>query len=131
MLTFLILTITVVPCSGSDVGDFGPWSGMTPDELSTSERGSWGAEAAIFCLRVFSDYISPVDGDRCGMCPTCASYSIQAIRKHGFVIGTIMMADRLMHEIDEVETALVFVNHGAGRFYDPVEANDFWWFKNK
>ena len=131
LLTFLILAVTVVPCAGSGGDDFGPWSDMTPGVHSAAGRGSWGAEAAIFCLQVFSEYISPVDGDRCRMYPTCASYSVQAYRKHGFVIGTIMTADRLMHESEETETAPLIIKHGAGRFHDPVEANDFWWYKEK
>ncbi len=131
LLTFLILAVTIVPCAGSERGDFGPWSDMPPDVYSASGRGSWGAEAAIFCLRMFSEYISPVDGNRCQMYPTCASYSAQASRKHGFVIGTIMTADRLMHESEEVETAPLIIKHGVGRFHDPVDANDFWWYKNK
>lgn len=67
LLTFLILALTVVPCAGSDGDDFGPWSYMMPVAHSASGRESWGAEAAIFCLRMFSEYISPVDGDRCTM----------------------------------------------------------------
>ncbi|MBW2599228.1 MAG: membrane protein insertion efficiency factor YidD, partial [Deltaproteobacteria bacterium] len=66
-------------------------SNLHQHDISLSSRiVMWG-------LNFFSEYISKVDGDRCAMYPTCASYSRQAVRKHGFFMGITMTADRLIH----------------------------------
>jgi len=76
----------------------------------------------------YKKYISPVDGSNCPCYPSCSQYSLNAIRKHGALIGLIMTADRLMHEYDEIRIApLIKVNHSR-QVYDPVENNDFWWY---
>jgi hypothetical protein len=68
-----------------------------------------------------------VDGDRCPCHPTCSRYSVDAIRKHGVVMGVILTADRLMHEGDEIRQVPVVKVYDSYRYYDPVENNDFWW----
>lgn len=83
----------------------------------------------VVTIKVFQKYISPVDGDRCYMYPTCSAYGVDAFRKHGSVMGFILTADRLMHETDEPSYAPVIVKHGHYRYYDPVGNNDFWWDK--
>lgn len=70
-----------------------------------------------------------MDGDRCPMYPTCSQYSLLAMHKHGPFIGIIMTADRLMHEADERDFAPARKVGNRYRFIDPVENNDFWWYK--
>ena len=112
---------------------FEPWEfGDRPASHSrlVHEQGSVSltARMALKGLNFFSEYISKVDGDRCPMYPTCASYSRQVFKKHGFFVGIVMTADRLIHENTEMELApLVKVGDGV-RFYDPVSENDFWWY---
>ncbi|MEW6614123.1 MAG: membrane protein insertion efficiency factor YidD [Thermodesulfobacteriota bacterium] len=77
-------------------------------------------------IKFFQNVISPVDGDRCPMYPACSDYSIQALRKHGPFLGFVMIADRLMHERDEMTSASTVIVNGIRRYYDPVENNDFW-----
>ena len=79
-------------------------------------------------IRVIYKSVSSVDGDRCQMSPTCTQYSIQAIEKHGFFVGLIMTADRLIHENNEMDMAPLVRSGSAYRFYDPVGSNDFWWY---
>ena len=81
-------------------------------------------------IRIFQKYISPVDGDRCPCYPTCSQYSVDAIRKHGVLVGTVMTFDRLIHESDEIRRVPAIKVFGSYRYYDPVENNDFWWGKN-
>ena len=57
----------------------------------------------------------------------CSAYSLQAIEMHGFFMGVLMTADRLIHEMDETALAPVVMVQGKARFSDPVHANDFWW----
>ncbi len=82
-------------------------------------------------IKIFRNYISPVDGDRCPMIPTCSEYAVQAVMKHGFFIGAMMTVDRLMHEGDEARYApAVRIGDRVG-FHDPVSDNDFWFDKDK
>jgi hypothetical protein len=81
-------------------------------------------------LSVYRDHISAVDGDRCPSYPTCSSYSVQAFKKHGFVMGWLMTVDRLIHEgSEEAAISPRILSDGELRIYDPVENNDFWWHR--
>jgi len=80
-------------------------------------------------VRFFQTFISPVDGDRCSMYPTCSAYSREAIKKYGAIKGFVMTADRLIHEMDE-QRFVAFIRKGNSlRYYDPPENNDFWAIK--
>ena len=131
IFAWIILATTV----GWGAGDpFEPWKfGDRPASHSTvqDEKGSVSlpARIALGGLNFFSEYISQVDGDRCPMYPTCASYSRQVIKKHGFFMGVVMTADRLIHENTEMQYApLVKVGSGI-RYSDPVSENDYWWYR--
>jgi len=80
-------------------------------------------------IKFFQIYISPVDGDRCPSYPTCSQYAIEAIRKHGALVGMVMGFGRLIHESDEIQRAPKIWINNSYRCYDPVENNDFWWYK--
>jgi len=89
---------------------------------------SIAATPFIWMLKFYQNFISPLDGDRCPMYPTCSRYSVLAIRKHGPVIGIMMTADRLIHESDERKYARMARIGDHFRYLDPVENNDFWWY---
>lgn len=78
-------------------------------------------------LRFFQQVISPVDGARSQMYPTGSAYAREAIKKHGALLGTLLTAERLMHEGNEAQVAASIRKYGLWRVYDPVEANDWWW----
>ncbi|MDP2645858.1 MAG: membrane protein insertion efficiency factor YidD [Desulfobacterales bacterium] len=108
-LVFLFLTVLLLPGSVA----YGQESESSP---------------ALFSLSLFRKYISPVDGSRCPMYPTDSKYSMEVFKKHGFAIGLMMTADRLMR-CGRDETRLspkVWVDN-ENRTYDPVSNNDFWW----
>ncbi|MEN6463802.1 MAG: membrane protein insertion efficiency factor YidD [Syntrophaceae bacterium] len=89
---------------------------------------SAGARALSWGVRFYRETISQVDGERCKMYPSCSAYSLEAIKKHGFFLGYVMTADRLIHESNEMDDATkIKLKNGQERYYDPVEANDFWW----
>ncbi len=75
----------------------------------------------------FRDCISKVDGDRCSSLPSCSSYSVNAFKKHGIVVGWLMTVDRLIHEGDEGSVSPQVYYKGRLWNLDPVENNDFWW----
>ena len=83
-------------------------------------------------VRFYQEHISQVDGDRCPMAPSCSSYARQAIDKHGIVIGWVMACDRLVRcGRCEVKLSPKVMIKGREYVYDPVSANDFWWFKKE
>lgn len=136
MRNFLFLAIMIIltaaPAGAQD--SFTPWDfnsgaaaararGAGPDEMSA------GGKALSWCVRFYRETISRVDGERCMMFPSCSAYSLEAIRKHGFFVGYIMTADRLIHESNEMDySPTIMLKNGKERYYDPVAANDFWWY---
>ncbi len=84
---------------------------------------------------VFSFYkkhISPVDGNRCPMYPSCSSYASMAVERHGVVIGWIMACDRIIRcGRDEAKISKKIIKNHEASIYDPLDANDFWWFEKK
>lgn len=85
----------------------------------------------VWLVSIFSEHISAVDGDRCPSEPTCSSFSVQAFKKHGLVMGWLMTVDRLIHEGDEWTVSPVKNRSGKGKIIDPIDNNDFWWYPDK
>lgn len=90
-------------------------------------RPANSSSPVMHVLDIYKKYISKVDGDRCPMYPSCATYSRQAFQKHGLFMGWIMTSDRLLRcGRDEVRHApKVWVNDQK-LSYDPLTNNDFW-----
>ena len=78
-------------------------------------------------IRFFQNYLSGADGDRCPMTPSCSSYAIQAVRRHGAVKGWIMACDRLMRcGHDELRRSPSIGTASGIRCLDPIDNNDLW-----
>jgi putative component of membrane protein insertase Oxa1/YidC/SpoIIIJ protein YidD len=110
-----------------------PFDVVDAEEIHTGKVQKEGNDTnvGVFLASFFSKHISAVDGDRCPSAPTCSSYSVQAFRKHGLVMGWLMTVDRLIHEGDEWHFSPVEERGGKGKIIDPVENNDYWWRNNK
>ncbi len=81
----------------------------------------------LYPFKLYRDYISSADGDRCPMYPTCSQYCMDAIKKHGPLTGWIMCSDRLMRcGRDETNLSTPVWINGEKHNYDPVSNNDFW-----
>jgi len=111
-------------------------SGMAFDDQKSGGHNTAGTERRAgfsfggWLVSIYRDHISAVDADRCPSLPSCSSYSIKAIKKHGFVIGWMMTVDRLIHEgSEEAVVSPVVFSKGKWKIYDPVKNNDFWWYK--
>ena len=50
----------------------------------------------LFIIGVYRKIISPLIPPRCKYYPTCSTYAVQAIEKHGAVKGTLLAAWRLL-----------------------------------
>ena len=46
------------------------------------------ATFVILFVRVYQLTLSPLLGDRCRFYPSCSRYMIEAVKKHGCVVGT-------------------------------------------
>jgi hypothetical protein len=136
-----ILVLILVFAQTAHAEPWGPWSKSSdaPVILSPSDREPIrdkseqpahpvAATPFLWLLTFYQKVIGPVNSGRCPMYPTCSQYSVQAIRKHGPIVGIVMTADRLIHERDEQEYAPLIKVGSRYRFDDPVRNNDFWWF---
>jgi putative component of membrane protein insertase Oxa1/YidC/SpoIIIJ protein YidD len=103
--------------------------GVKPENLNVANSDKEKQDdTLIFPIRLYSKYISSVDGDRCPSYPTCSRYCSEAIKKHGAFLGWIMCSDRLMRDgRDETKLSAPVWVDGKKRTYDPVGNNDFWW----
>ena len=78
-------------------------------------------------IRLFQKYLSAADGHRCPMTPSCSSYAVEAMRRHGALKGWIMASDRLMRcGRDELKRSPSILTPNGIRCQDPVERNDIW-----
>jgi len=50
----------------------------------------------ILLLKIYKATLSKLLGKKCIYTPTCSVYSMEAYRRHGFFVGTIMTAERLL-----------------------------------
>ncbi len=83
-----------------------------------------------FLFDFYQKHISPADGQRCQMYPSCSAYSSRSFKKHGLILGWIMTCDRLVRcGRDETKISQKIIIKGRKYSYDPVAANDFWWEK--
>lgn len=105
--------------------NWGPWE-VSEQTQKTDTADSANNSVLQTAIQLFQKYISPVDGQRCAMYPTCSAYSLQAIDKHGPVMGVFLTVDRLYHEGDLIEQQQPINKWGYIRFYDPLENNDWW-----
>ncbi len=79
-------------------------------------------------ITLYQKYISPIDGNRCPMHPSCSAYCSQAMGKHGFFMGWIMTCDRLLRcGRDELKLSPRMRIGNEVYSSDPVNSNDFWW----
>ena len=85
-----------------------------------------------FFIQFYQNHISAVDGNRCPMTPSCSSYAASSVKQHGPILGWIMACDRLVRcGRNEMDLSPVRRINGTDYTYDPVDANDFWWFNKK
>ncbi|MFP3870584.1 MAG: membrane protein insertion efficiency factor YidD [Syntrophobacteria bacterium] len=130
-----VFSFPSLPARAADDPLQGPWEqapGRTWEQRRQGGQDSPSVASGFFCslLGFFQRVISPVDGSRCPSYPTCSNYSMQAYKKHGALLGTLMTLDRLIHEASEARFAPMIEVNGVQRIYDPLAANEFWKTEN-
>jgi len=126
-LVFVFVLLAMIPGQSTAADQMkGPFS-QAGKEDSVADRPTstvkWIGKGAI---QLYSKYVSPADGPRSPSYPTSTAYGIKAIERHGFWIGILLIADRLIHEAD-VHRGPRIELYGISRYDDPVESNTFWW----
>ena len=102
-----------------------------PSPAPPSGKPSLPARAIDASVRFYQRRISPLDGPRCLLYPTCSAYSRECLRRHGFLMGLLMTIDRLLQEGEVLARAPRIRVYGYERGFDPVEAEDFWWSRRR
>ncbi len=122
-LLMTVLLLSAIWPATSRGADWGPWEVPKKSQAAPDANDPGALQQAV---RLFQKHISPVDGPRCPMYPTCSAYSLQALHKHGPAFGVFLTVDRLYREGDPHERQQPIEKWGFVRFYDPLENNDFW-----
>lgn len=84
------------------------------------------SEPAAFAGDFYAQMIGELDGRSCPSWPVCSLYGRQAVDRHGLLVGSWLMLDRLIHEVDDVRRGPWIRWAGESRLYDPLQRNDFW-----
>lgn len=129
VLIMLFLCCNACPPIAFPAQQWGPWQVPTQKHDHSRRDRSQGLLGTTIGL--FQKYISPIDGARCNMYPTCSAYARQAVNQYGPLLGTFIFVDRLYHEGDTVEHQRPIIKYGYIRYYDPLESNTFWWDKKQ
>ncbi|MBI1803345.1 MAG: membrane protein insertion efficiency factor YidD [Ignavibacteriae bacterium] len=52
----------------------------------------------IFIIRCYQGIVSPIlPGNTCRFIPSCSSYGLDAVRRHGALRGTVLLLKRILH----------------------------------
>jgi putative membrane protein insertion efficiency factor len=78
-------------------------------------------------LRGYQVMVSPADGRSCRFFPSCSTYMLQAVHRHGPLIGVVMGLERVQRNHDGWQYTPCRYQ-GVSLLLDPVEDND-WWFR--
>jgi len=130
LLIFLVI-FGFFPTPGRASSLKGPWEWNKPQQAFRTHADQ-SSNPLRFMVELHRNYISPIDGKNCPMYPSCSSYSLQCLEKHGLFIGWVMTCDRLLRcGRDELRLSPEIVVNDELRCYDPLENNDFWWWKKQ
>lgn len=94
--------------------------GEQPVEVAISKQGI-GVKFGELAIAFHQNVISPADGPRSHFKPSSSQYTLDAMRKYGFLRGWVMGADRLMRENSEEWVYETVVAEGDKVFkFNPV-----------
>lgn len=104
---------TAVACRADAL--LGEISARVDEEPGTHDIGAPPAGEADLYKR----FISSQDGPNCTFQLSCSAYAKQALKKKGFLAGSLLAADRLLR-CHGLGPAQYPVDSTSGRFVDPV-----------
>ena len=74
-------------------------------------------------ITFYQNNISPYDGPRCMLTPTCSQFYKEAHSQYGFIWGTLMTIDRLFYREGQSSLKYYRYNSSKGTYEDPVYHN--------
>lgn len=89
------------------------------------------AAPQAFPAHFYHHVVSRFDGSNCPSFPVCSLYAEQAMARHGWLLGSWFMLDRLIHEVGDIKSGSWVMVNGEQRLYDPLSRNDFWLFQGE
>ncbi len=129
-ITITLFSLVLPALSCAEKGDWPDWPEHAHNDFVHHPQPASSKDDTLNPLvqgiRFFQRYISVVDSPRCPMYPTCSTYALQALDKHGPALGTFITVDRLLHETNPLEQTMPLSGFERERFYDPLSRNDFW-----
>ena len=80
----------------------------------------------IFIVRIYQTVISPLLPPSCRYYPTCSNYMIDALKKHGPILGLIMGISRILRCNPFIrDNFTIFRNPHPERYEDPIISSKF------
>lgn len=99
--------------------------GQSADTTLQEKHGeSLGVSLVLFYQKHLRTFKNP--SASCPSYPSCSDYCVQAIQKHGLVLGTFIQADRFFREFTTAGRPPFIQHRGQRLHYDPLELNDYW-----
>src|SRR5688500_3331385 len=83
----MAVAFALPPCSG-------PEARVADDDPPTDVLRA----TLVLGLRGYQRLISPGDGPRCALYPTCSGYAVQAVRRDGPLLGVWLTTARLLRD---------------------------------
>lgn len=103
---------------------------VAPKDLKKSGQTVTGSSAnssvLIHLIHFYQNHMRTYTGSSCPSYPSCSEYTLQAIGKHGAVMGTFLFIDRMFREFTTAGQPPQVRYRGRSLHYDPLEANDYW-----
>lgn len=88
-----------------------------------------------FMMQFYRHVLGHLDGRSCPSYPVCSTYAQQALLQYGWLWGSWLTIDRLIHEADDLKKDSskrhMIVFESEKRLYDPLSRNDFWLNKER
>ena len=103
-------------------------SSVNKPELGNADIGTAGWPLR-WAIRFYQATLTHADGPTCRYYPACSQYAAEAIGRHGPFMGFVMSAERVMRRHKAHVGDAVIRLGDFNRYADPLDANDFWWWK--
>jgi hypothetical protein len=92
----------------------------SPARSSDAGPVNTGSVVLSGALGFYRSFLSPTLGARCPSYPSCSTYALEAVRRHGPLLGAALTSGRLLSEADEAAFAPRILVNGKLYVYDPV-----------
>lgn len=111
-----------------------PWSisskdPVLEDKTTVSTANPYIAKSSpgVMFMWIIDFYkITSSSGQSCTFFPTCSAYTKEAIAKHGFILGLIMGAERIMRYHNDPKHYDLIEVGGSFKLDDQLKYNNFW-----